>query len=255
MARFDRGWLKLWRKSAFSDIGQNWTLFGAWNCLLVIANVQPSDCVWNGKRRKIERGQILTSYSELAELGQVNRRTATKWIDYLASRESIKIEKSPCGSKRGMIITILNFEKYQQNTNETDYFTQEEGVSSEQNTQEGTQDTTQEGAHVLEKLRIKEDNNNYEKLNPSKRFELSQSPDAILLKDFFKKNKVNQLRNIIPEILFHFDDIESFNVWYEGVTSSKTFPKNENYSEQTKYITTSIKREVGLIKESVVSHG
>lgn len=112
MARSQSGWVKLHRKIEDSDIAHNYLLLGLWVTLLQWANYKETRIEWQGLPRKLKKGEILTSLTELAEFGGVDRRTASRWIFYLEQRESISIEKSPRGSKLGMIISIRNYEKY-----------------------------------------------------------------------------------------------------------------------------------------------
>lgn len=84
---------------------------------------------------------------------------------------------------------------------------------------------------------------------PIDQISLSMSPEAKILKDFFKENKLGNLINLVPLILNHFSNIESFDNWYKGVTTTKTFPKEKDFSEQSRYVTSAIKRELGLLKE------
>lgn len=264
VARFDKGWLKLWRKSAFSDLGQNWTLYGAWNCLLVIANIQPSDCIWNGKRRKIERGQILTSYTELAELGEVNRKTATKWIEYLKERQSISIERGSRGSMKGMIITILNYQKYQENTSdteETDLF--DRNPSSLKGQSDGQSDGQRHGhwdGHIIENKRIKEE----EEVATSENFKITPNSselhnavfdsETVKIKNFLdQKPLMKDLAVYAPHFQFRFKTLEIFNLFYEGLKTNKGFLNIPQSDETTrvKYIKSVLKTEIGLIKKEV----
>lgn len=109
MARHTGGWVKLWRKASLGDINSNYTRGGLFSALISMANIQPSRIDWGGRPRDLERGQIATSLHELAELGQTDRKTVSKHLNYLALRSTIKVEKS----KQGVVLTILNYETYQ----------------------------------------------------------------------------------------------------------------------------------------------
>lgn len=109
MARFDKGWVKIHRRAILGDIGSNYLRGGLFGTLIVIANVQDSMVSWKGKPRKLCRGEVVTSLRELADLGEVDRTTVLRHLNYLVLRETISIEKS----NRGILITIKNYDKYQ----------------------------------------------------------------------------------------------------------------------------------------------
>lgn len=110
MARHKGGWVKLWRQAALGDIGSSFLRLGLFNALLCMANIQISTISWRGKPRRLERGEILTSIKELADLGDVDRSTILRHINYLVLRGTIKLEKS----NKGVLIKILNYDKYQE---------------------------------------------------------------------------------------------------------------------------------------------
>lgn len=109
MARFDNGWVKLYRKAVMGDIGSNYTRSGLFGALIAIANIQESTVNWGGKPRKLARGQIATSLHELASLGDIDHKTVSRHLAYLQARGTIDAEKSYSGT----IITINNYEQYQ----------------------------------------------------------------------------------------------------------------------------------------------
>jgi hypothetical protein len=109
MARFTGGWVKLYRKAALGDINSNYVRGGLFQAILSMANIQSSTVDWRGVPRSLERGEIVTSLKELAELGDVDTRTVLKHLNYLRVRETISFEKST----RGMLIKINNYQEYQ----------------------------------------------------------------------------------------------------------------------------------------------
>ena len=109
LARHTGGWVKLWRKAALGDIGSNYTRGGLFGALIAMANIQDSRVSWRGKPRTLERGEIVTSMKELAELGEVDRSTVLRHLNYLILRETLTVEKS----NKGILVKILNYEQYQ----------------------------------------------------------------------------------------------------------------------------------------------
>lgn len=109
MARFNNGWIKVYRASILGDIGSNFIRQGLFDALIAFANLQGSTVEWNGKPRKIERGELVTSLKELADLGGVDVKTVARHINYLRLRDTITVEKCSTGT----FIRINNFEEYQ----------------------------------------------------------------------------------------------------------------------------------------------
>lgn len=109
MARHTGGWVKLWRRAALGDINSNFTRGGLFGALIAMANIQSSKVSWQGKPRDLERGEIVTSMAELAELGEVDRSTILRHLNYLALRGTLTIEKS----NKGILVKIINYEQYQ----------------------------------------------------------------------------------------------------------------------------------------------
>lgn len=109
MARFEGGWVKIYRAAILGDINSNYTRGGLFCALIAMANIQESTVSWRGKPRKLEKGEIVTSLTELAQLGETDRKTVDKHLNYLRLRGTITFEKS----QQGALIKILNFEFYQ----------------------------------------------------------------------------------------------------------------------------------------------
>jgi len=74
-----------------------------------MANIQPSTVEWNGQPRTLERGEIITSLLELSELGECDRKTVLRHLNYLALRKTVFVERS----FGGVFLKINNYERYQ----------------------------------------------------------------------------------------------------------------------------------------------
>jgi hypothetical protein len=109
MARFINGWVKIHRRAMLGDINSSFVRGGLFGALVAMANIQNSTISWKGKPRNLERGEILTSFQELAELGNVDRKTVSKHLNYLAIRGTVSIEKS----NFGIIVKLLKFHTHQ----------------------------------------------------------------------------------------------------------------------------------------------
>jgi hypothetical protein len=91
------------------DIGSSFVRQGLFDALIAFANLQSSTVDWNGKPRKLQRGELVTSMQELASLGGIDPKTVSKHLKYLQQRETIFVEKCTTGT----FIKINKFEQYQ----------------------------------------------------------------------------------------------------------------------------------------------
>ena len=107
--RSEIGFIKLERTVMSGDLAENQHLFYIWVFLLVHANFKSSRAIVGGEPLLITRGQIWTSYREIAFKANVSLATVSKWVNYLVQTERISLR----GFSKGSIITILNYEKYQ----------------------------------------------------------------------------------------------------------------------------------------------
>lgn len=109
MARFNGGWIKLWRRAVEGDLADNVFLWGLWNWLLYAAHWKPSSIIWKGERRDIPAGTVVLGMTELAEKWECSRTTVKKWLVYLENSGRISLEVC----QRGTLVTILNWDTYQ----------------------------------------------------------------------------------------------------------------------------------------------
>src|SRR3990167_2644423 len=113
MARFNRGYFKIYREGVFGDIGDNLIRLGLFTKLVGMANLKESTIDWNGKPHQLKRGELVTSISEIANHGEIDWKTVKKHLKYLIQRGTI----SCLTSHGGTIVTIVNYDKYQAITN------------------------------------------------------------------------------------------------------------------------------------------
>jgi hypothetical protein len=109
MARFDRGWVKFYRRAAESDLHQNVYLWGIWTTFLSWATRHEQKGIFNGKQRELPAGSVLFGVTELADEWGCSKNTISKWTRYLVSSGRIALETST----HGCIATICNWEQYQ----------------------------------------------------------------------------------------------------------------------------------------------
>lgn len=114
MARFDGGWVKLHRGVTEHWIGKNGYTLAIFSTLVLWANYKQSKIVFGGKLVTLERGQLLTTYRQIAEQLDFGKKLVERHLNLLQSDGSIVLSSS----HRGTIITICNYEKFQEIEND-----------------------------------------------------------------------------------------------------------------------------------------
>lgn len=145
MARFNNGWIKLWRRASEGDLADNVYLWGLWNWLLHSATWKQTSVIWQGKRRDIPAGSVVFGITELAEKWECSKSTISKWLRYLELSERIAIDTCP----RGTLVTILNWDVYQSHA------TQEQTNCERSANTERT--PREHGANLIEEYKKEED--------------------------------------------------------------------------------------------------
>ena len=80
-----------------------------WNILLLLAQHEPSEYIWNGERRTLRSGQLMTGRKKLSDLSGISESQIERILKYFKNEQQITQEKT----NRYRIITILNWDKYQ----------------------------------------------------------------------------------------------------------------------------------------------
>jgi hypothetical protein len=110
------GWIKIhrkllekgyWRKSAYAHL---------WIHLLLTANHQQKEFMWNNKIIHIKEGQILTGRKELSKQTGISETTIENILKMLENEHQIGQQKTT----KFRIITIINWKEYQKLDTKTD---------------------------------------------------------------------------------------------------------------------------------------
>lgn len=109
MSRYAKGWIKLYRDLADGDIAQNTHCLGLWVQLLLWATRYETKLRSGSTAVTVPPGTIITSFRQLAQRGDIDRRTVKKHLLYLESRGSISMKMGPLG----IVVTICNWNDYQ----------------------------------------------------------------------------------------------------------------------------------------------
>jgi len=136
------GYIKLYRSSLNDPLylKEPFTKWQAWCDLILLAYFAPADFFVRGIKVKAKRGCVYKGVLELADRWKWSRGKVERFLSYLVSDKRVSIQKSNVIN----CVSILNYEKYQQN----------------ETTNEPTNEST--NGHPDEHLirRYKEDNNN-----------------------------------------------------------------------------------------------
>lgn len=113
------GYIKLYRSSLNDPLylKEPFTKWQAWCDLILLAYFAPADFFVRGIKVKAKRGCVYKGVLELADRWKWSRGKVERFLSYLVSDKRVNIQKNNVIS----CISILNYEKYQQNgsTNES----------------------------------------------------------------------------------------------------------------------------------------
>lgn len=107
------GYIKLYRSSLNDPLylKEPFTKWQAWCDLILLAYFAPTDFFVRGIRVKAKRGCVYKGVLELAERWKWSRGKVERFLSYLVSDKRVSIQKNNVIS----CVSILNYEKYQQN--------------------------------------------------------------------------------------------------------------------------------------------
>ena len=137
----NKGWVKLWRNQFSSWISKKPFCDGyAWCYLYQKANHKAGMVNFRNEYIKVERGQLLTSKLQLQEIFGWTYRHVDNFLKALENDEMIRYRTT----NRYIVITILNYDKYQSKEEKSDEQNEEQimnrlGTDYEQIKNEATQ--------------------------------------------------------------------------------------------------------------------
>lgn len=107
------GWIKLHRRVKKSWLWleeREFSRFEAWIDLLLRANWERTEGSYRGNPYRVERGELVTSFEQLAEDWSWSRGKVRRFIERLVDENTINAKTDTLG----LWITICNYDKYQQ---------------------------------------------------------------------------------------------------------------------------------------------
>lgn len=142
------GWVKLHRKLENTSFYNKPFTLALFIHLLIKANHQKHAFIWGGKEVEIEAGQLVTGRDELSKQTGISQQSIRTALVNLKSTNTITIKSTTKYS----IITILNWNDYQQSTNKTE----ETQPTSNQQATTYKNDNNEENLNTLEDSKEKE---------------------------------------------------------------------------------------------------
>lgn len=108
------GWIKLHRKLLDKGYWNKSQYVHLWVHLLLIANHKQKEFMWNGSLIMVKEGQVITGRKELSNATGIPETTIERILEMLESEHQIGQQKT----NKYRLITILNWEQYQNRTPE-----------------------------------------------------------------------------------------------------------------------------------------
>jgi len=110
------GWIKIHRKILKHPICKKPAYLALWVYLLLKANHEETMFIWNGQKQIIKRGQLLTGRKTLSNETGIFETTIERILAFLEKEQQIGQQKT----NKFRLITIKNYEQYQQSGQQTD---------------------------------------------------------------------------------------------------------------------------------------
>ena len=109
------GWIKIHRELGKHWLAQDMERLGRWIDLLLLANYEDGKVLVGDSLVTLKRGQMIMSFSFLANRWKCSKSTASKFIELLESDGMV--ERST--ERRATILTICKYDSYQQPSDTT----------------------------------------------------------------------------------------------------------------------------------------
>jgi hypothetical protein len=166
----ERGWIKLYRKIQDNPswTAEPFTHSQAWVDLLLLANHKDGHILVRGNKVPVLRGQVGWSVLSLSRRWKWSRGKVNRFLDELETEQQIVQQKNRVTS----VITIINYDSYQGNGQQTEQQTDNRQATDGQQT-----DT----------------NNNNKNEKNGKKKDIKTSPDALRLSGFLADKVLENL--------------------------------------------------------------
>jgi len=123
------GWVKLYRQSLDNPIiCKDSDHFAVWNYLLLKATHTEIDVVFNGSKITLQKGQLITGRRVIAEKFNISESKVQRVLKSLKIEQQIEQQTTP----RNRLISILNWDKYQDSEQQIEQQVNNKRTTSEQ---------------------------------------------------------------------------------------------------------------------------
>lgn len=133
-------YIKMYRKSLYSDVFLNANLWQLFSYCLFRAQFKDSDYSNGNKVIKLKPGQFRTGRREIAQFFGVSDSVVYKRLQALKDMGMIQLK----GDRRGTTVTVVNWGKYQGNTENGNHKSNNTAHNSKHNTEDNSAHTIKE---------------------------------------------------------------------------------------------------------------
>ena len=124
----NNGWIKIHRKIKEKAYYKKSEYVHLWIHLLLEANHEEKEFMWNGQTIKVKPGQLITGRNEIAKKTGIYRSKIERILKYFENEHQIEQQTT----NKFRLITILNWEDYQKNEQENEQPVSNKRATSEQ---------------------------------------------------------------------------------------------------------------------------
>ena len=122
------GWIKIHRKLQDSPIMSKPEYLTVWIHLLLLANHEKTEFIFNNQKMVLESGQLITSRQKLAAVCGIQESKIDRILKYLKSEQQIEQQTN----NKFRLITIKNWNLYQQSEQQNEQPVNNQRTTSEQ---------------------------------------------------------------------------------------------------------------------------
>lgn len=122
------GWVKVYRRLTSKGYYQDSEYVHLWVHILLRANHEPKEFLWNGVLKKVQAGQFIAGRQVLSRETGISESKVERILKTFESEQQIEQQKT----NRFRLITILNWPKYQQSEQQIEQPVNNKRTTSEQ---------------------------------------------------------------------------------------------------------------------------
>lgn len=128
MENQQQGWIKLHRRLLESALISKPEYLGLWVVLLLMANHEDKEFIFNNKKEICKRGQLITGRKQLAAKVKLSESKVERVLKYLEIEQQIEQRKT----NAFRLITIINYDDYQKSEQQSEQPVDNQWTTGEQ---------------------------------------------------------------------------------------------------------------------------